>query len=52
LWSKGRYDFNRNKPLTTTYTRPGGTSTDPFIWTVPYYVANGTGNYFKNVQFS
>lgn len=52
LWSKGRYDFTRNKPVTTTYTRPGGTSTDPFIWTVPYYVANGTGTYFKNVQFS
>ncbi len=49
LYSKGRYDFALNKPVSTFYTRPG--ITDPYIWGVPYYIANG-GSVIKNVQFS
>ncbi len=49
LYSKGRYDFSLNKPVSTYYTRPG--ITDPYIWGVPYYIANG-GSVIKTAQFS
>lgn len=49
LWSKGRYDFANNKPVATFYTRPN--NSDPYIWGVPYFVANG-GSVIKKVQFS
>ncbi len=51
LFSKGRYDFANNRPVTTEYTGPSSLSTDPYIWSVPYYVANG-GSYANSVQFS
>lgn len=49
LWSKGRYDFTKNAPVSTFYTRPS--NSDPYIWGVPYYVANG-GSVIKSVQYS
>ncbi len=49
LYSKGRYDFANNRPYSTVYTGPG-TST-PYIWTVPYFIANG-GGAFDKAQFS
>ncbi len=49
LYSKGRYDFVKNAPVSTYYTRPS--STDPYIWGVPYYIANG-GTVIKKVKFS
>ena len=30
LYSKGRYDFTNNKPISTTYTGPSSYATDPF----------------------
>ena len=49
IWSKGRYDFAAHKPVSPIYRGPGGT--DPYIWGVPYYIANG-GSVIKTVQFS
>jgi hypothetical protein len=51
LYSKGRYDFVNNRPVATEYTGPSTLSTDPYIWSVPYYVATG-GSFAKSVQFS
>lgn len=49
LWSKGRYDFAANKPISTFYTRPS--ASEPFIWGVPFFVANG-GSVIKSAEFS
>ena len=49
LYSKGRYDFANNRPYCAMYTGPGGTN--PYVWGVPYYIANG-GDFFDKVQFS
>ena len=51
LYSKGRYDLANNKPYCTIYTGPSTATTDPYIWSVPYYVANA-GSYAKDIQFS
>jgi hypothetical protein len=51
LYSKGRYDFDNNKPYSTVYTGPSTLSTDPFIWFTPYYITKG-GGYFSNIQYS
>jgi len=51
LYSKGRYDFANNRPFTTIYTGPSTLATDPYIWTVPYYISVGGGN-FNTAQFS
>ena len=49
LFSKGRYDFVKNQPVSTYYV--GGGLASPYIWGVPYYVANG-GSKAAKAQFS
>ncbi len=50
VWSKGRYDFTKNQPISTYYTGPNNGNL-PYIWGVPYYVAKG-GSKMTSAQFS
>ncbi len=50
VYSKGRYDFVNNVPVSTIhYTFGGGSS--PFLWGAMYYVAHG-GRSISSLQFS
>ena len=51
VYSKGRYDFAAQGPISTTWQAPGGTPTPDYVWGAMYYVANG-GAAISKVQFS
>lgn len=49
LFSKSRYDFAKDAPVTTTYIQPS--SATPFIYFSPYYISKG-GSYMDRIKFS